>query len=437
MKFLVRRFVFISVITLSFVCSSHLLAQQSAGNEPLAIEYFNARNYEKALPQFVLLINRAPNNAMYNYYYGVCLLKNNRFDTATKEALLNAVVDKTPSNANFYLGNYFHALGNWSEAMDFYKRYKGSSQERRELEYDKYLSLCEKHINPFKIDKGDDKAIFVDSIKSPVVRPDEKYFPIPDSLRTEWFNFQINSQLNYHGISDFRSEAARILFAKAWIATAKNDSIVRNTDILRKAHQETNNVAARIGLVQRIVDAEQQSYQLLRDREKYFEQARVKESGYWEKAGGEAMAKFIAEIADREKIRGERLLGEKKSIEVVAAEPVAQNPGTEEQEEQEVARPAAKENIVFKVQIGSFLNGKLTPAFKAKLAKMSKFRKIDKYTDAKKYEIYTIGNFTNYKDATLLKNQLILEGTKGAFLAAFKNGVRVPVTSVVTEVPKK
>lgn len=379
---------------------------------------------------------------MYNYYYGVCLLKNNRFDTATKEALLNAVVDKTPSNANFYLGNYFHALGNWSEAMDFYKRYKGSNQERRELQYDKYLSLCEKHLNPFKIDKGDDKAIFVDSIKSPVVRPDEKYFPIPDSLRTEWFNFQINSQLNYHGISDFRSEAARILFAKAWIATAKNDSIVRNTDILRKAHQETNNVAARIGLVQRIVDAEQQSYQLLRDREKYFEQARVKESGYWEKAGGEAMAKFIAEIADREKIRGERLLGEKKSVEVVAAEPapqnpVAQSPGTEKQEELEVARPAAKENIVFKVQIGSFLNGKLTPAFKAKLAKMSKFRKIDKYMDAKKYEIYTIGNFTSYKDATLLKNQLILEGTKGAFLAAFKNGVRVPVTSVVTEVPKK
>ena len=68
---------------------------------------------------------------------------------------------------------------------------------------------------------------------------------------------------------------------------------------------------------------------------------------------------------------------------------------------------------------------------------MSKFRKIDKYTDAKKNVIYTVGNFTNYDDASLLKNQLIMEGAKGAFLAAFKNGVRVPVNSVVKKMPGK
>jgi len=68
---------------------------------------------------------------------------------------------------------------------------------------------------------------------------------------------------------------------------------------------------------------------------------------------------------------------------------------------------------------------------------LSKFRKIDKYTDEKHNEIYTIGNFTTYKDATALKNQLIIEGFKGAFLAAFKDGERVPVTSVVKDVPSK
>ena len=156
---------------------------------------------------------------------------------------------------------------------------KGSKQERRELEFDKYLGLCQKRINPFKVDKGDAKTVFVDTIKVPAPQPDDKIFPIPDSLKSKWFNFQINSQLTYHSITDFRSEAARILFAKAWIATGKNDSIVSNTDILRKAHEDTNNVTARIALVQRIVEAEQTSYQLLRDREKYFEQARVKETG--------------------------------------------------------------------------------------------------------------------------------------------------------------
>ena len=435
---------------LYLILPNRSLAQEVFGNEKLAIEYFNEKKYEKALPMFTELINKSPDNPMLNYYYGVTLLKNHHFETATKEALLNAVVDKTPSNANFYLGNYFHALGNWTEALDFYKRYKGSKQERHELDYDKYLDLCLKQINPFKVDKGDAKTIFVDTIKVPAPQPDEKIFPIPDSLKTEWFNFQINSQLTYHSITDFRSEAAKILFAKAWIATGKNDSIVSNTDILRKAHEETNSVNTRLALVQRIVEAEQQSYQLLRDREKYFEQARIKESSYWEKAGADAMANFITEITGREKERGERLLNEKKKAEIISAEvpvtstvlPPATTVGNEpdslkQQVSTPVISPVHNDVIVFKVQIGSFKNGKLTPAFKTRYAMLSKFRKIDKYTDDKNYEIYTIGNFTAYKDATTLKNQLIMEGVKGAFLAAFKNGERVKVSSVVADIPSK
>ncbi|HEY3390486.1 MAG TPA: tetratricopeptide repeat protein [Prolixibacteraceae bacterium] len=432
----------IVISSLYLLFPNPLLSQEIIGNESLAIEYFKEKNYEKALPIFTQLINKSPGNAMYNYYYGVSLLKNNRYETATKEALLNAVVDKTPSDANFYLATYFHALENWSEAIDFYKRYEGSKKEHRELEYDKYFDMCLKRINPFKVDKGDAKNIFVDTIKVPVSLPDEKSFPIPDSLRVEWFNFQINSQLTYHNISDFRSEAAKILFTKAWIATAKNDSIVKNTDVLRKAHEETHNVTTRIALVQRIVNAEQQSYQLLRDRETYFEQARSKEAGYWEKTGAEAMATFINEIAEREKVRAEKLMNEKPKVETPSVEtPVAatvtDNPEPDNKPVIEENTSAKKDNIVYKVQIGSFPNGKLTPAFKTKLAKLSKFRTIDKYTDAKKYVVYTVGNFTDYKDATVLKNQLIMEGVKGAFLAAYKNGVRVPVTSVAKGVSSK
>jgi len=410
------------------------MAQQVVGNESLAIEYFKQKKYDKALPIFTQLINKSPDNAMYNYYYGVSLLKNHKFATATKEALLNAVVDKTPSNANFYLANYFHALENWSEAYDFYKRYKGSSQERKELEYDKYFDMCLKRINPFTIDKGDNKVIFVDTIKTPAPPPDEKNFPIPDSLRTEWFNFQINSQLIYHGIMDFRSEAAKILFTKAWIATGKNDSVVNNTDILRRAHEETHDVTTRIALVQRIVEAEQLSYQLLREREKYFEQARVKEAGYWEKAGYQPMSNFIKEIAQREKTRTERLLTEKKKNEIVnhviENQEVVVEKSESEKQPANNGQVAKQDEIVYKIQIGSFLNGRLTPAFKTMYNKVSKLRKIDKYTDSKKNVVYTIGNFNNYKDATLLRKQLVLEGVKGCFLAAYKNGERVPVTSV-------
>ncbi len=163
------------------------------------------------------------------------------------------------------------------------------------------------------------------------------------------------------------------------------------------------------------------------------------------------MASFIAEITERERVRGERMVLEKKKTEIHPIETVvvpqtsipdslsAGSPSDSLQQTEipKVVPSPQKDVIVFKVQIGSFRDGKLTPAFKARYAKLSKFRKIDKYTDEKKYEIYTIGNFSIYKDATLLKNQLIMEGVKGAFLAAFKNGIRVPVTSVVKELPSK
>ncbi len=442
MKVFYLRVVYVVFSTLFLLCPFVSKSQDVSDNEPVAIEYFKAGNYAKALPIFTVLINKSPDNAMYNYYFGVCLIKNNHFETAAKEALLNAVVDKTPQNCNFYLGNYFQALENWGEAIDFYKRYKGSKQERKELELDKYLDLCMKRINPFKVIKSDEKKIFVDTSNVVIQQPDEKNFPIPDSLKSEWFNFQINDQLTYHSITDFKSPAAKVLFIKGWIATNKNDSIVKNTDLLRKAHEETHNVTARIGLVQRIVDSEQLSYKLLNDREKYFEQVRVKESMYWEKAGAEATLNFAHEIADREKTRNDQILRETKKTEILAATAAAEKVANDTAKPEikpveEKPKPADLDILVYKVQIGSFPNGRLTGAFKVMLAKLSKFRKIEKYTDSKKNEIYTVGNFTDYKDASLLKNQLILEGAKGAFLASYKNGERIPISRAVKKQPGK
>jgi tetratricopeptide (TPR) repeat protein len=435
---------FAASIFLSILSFISLIAQEMRGNESLAIEYFKVGNYEKALPLFTQLFKNSPDNPMYNYYYGVTLLKNNYYETAAKEALLNAIVDNAPSNANFYLGTYFHALGNWGEAMDFYARYKGSSQERKTLEYDKYLALCRNKINPFIVNPDKEKNVFIDTIKTPAPQPDQKNFPIPDALRSEWFNFQVNSQLTYHKIDDFKSEAAKILFTKAWLASGRNDSIVATTDLLRKAHEATNDVTTRIALVSRIVDAEQQSYQLLRDRDKYFEQARVKESTFWENAGGNAVAEFVNENAKRERahdslITADKLNAEKKE-EAAQAAAITAEAATVPQEVQvkkEQPVPAVAQNVIFKIQIGSFQNGKVTPAFKTLYNKISKFRKIDDYVDTKKYKIFTIGNFVNYTDATTLKNQLILEGMKGAFVVAYKDGKKIPVTDVIKKQPVK
>ena len=442
-----KGFCFCSYSLILFLSFTSLSGQEMAVNESVAIDYFKEGNYEKALPLFYRLFKNSPDNGMYNYYYGVSLLKNNHYETATKEALLNAVVDNAPSNVNFYLGNYFQALGNWQEALDFYDRYKGSSQERKTLEFDRYVSLCHNKINPFAANAGDEQRVFIDTIKTKIPQPDEKNFPIPAALKSEWFVFQVNSQLTYHRIEDFKSEAAKILFTKAWLASGRNDSIVAATDALRKAHDATHDVATRLTLVQQIVDAEQQSYQLVLYRDKFFEQARVKESASWEKAGEIAVLEYMNENEKREKAhdslinvekqKSDKIIEEKSSAK--AAEAAAAKARVVEEAEKivkEKEKTTPKENIVFKVQIGSFLNGRLTPAFKSLYAKLSKLRKIDEYVDPKKYKIYTLGNFVSYVDATTLKNQLLLEGVKGAFVVAYKNGEKIPVTDIVKIKPE-
>ena len=441
-----KKFLFsipILAATSLLICSFQLsFGQQTLGKETLGIDYFQQGNFEKALPVFAKLAQSYPDNAMYNYYYGVCLIKNNIFETAAKEALLNSVVDKTPVNANFYLANYFHALENWQEAKDFYDRYEkvGSKQEKRALKFDYYVDLCKQKNNPFTLAKATDTALFGDTLLKPPPKIDEKNFPIPEALKKAWFNFQVNGILAYHSIDDFRSEASKILFTKAWICTGKNDSLVALTDSLRKVHDSITRVDTRLGMVQQIVDCEQKSYQMMRDREKFLDQSRVKESAYWEREGDKAATAYNATILERENnLNQDRINEEKLRVktqetvvipipevkrDTVASQPVA--PPVEVSE-----KSAEVEEQVYRVQIGSFKNGVLSPSFKTLYAKISKLRKVDKFTDAKKNVVYTIGNFARSADALKMKDQLVQEGMKSAKVVSFnKGGEKVAKTAL-------
>ncbi len=428
-----------------FLSIQHSFGQQTVGKETLGIEYFQQENFEKALPVFAKLAQSYPDNAMYNYYYGVCLIKNNIFETAAKESLLNAVVDKTPVNANFYLGNYFHALEDWQEAKDFYDRYDkaGSKQEKKSLRFDYYVSLCEQKKNPFTPKESTDPALFGDTLVKPPPKIDEKIFSIPDALKDSWFNFQVNEILAYHSIEDFKSEASKILFTKAWMCTGQNDSILVLTDSLRKQHERIARVDTRLGLVQQIVDCEQKSYKLMRDREKFLDQSRVKESAYWEKAGTKAAMDYKAAILEREK-----KLNEAKKLAEKPAEPMpdpaVQKDTVRTESEQSLLTPdvtettsTSNDNVVYKVQIGSFRNGVMTSAFKLSYAKISKLRKVDKQTDDKKYVIYTVGSFTRLADATKMKEQLIREGMKGSVVVTYDKTTGKPAKAVPVAAAKK
>lgn len=407
--------------------------QQTIGKETLAIDYFNQGNYEKALPIFAKLAQSYPDHAMYNYYYGVSLIKNNIFETAAKEALLNSVVDKTPANANFYLATYFHALSEWQEAKDFYDRYAkvGSKQEKKSLRFDYYVDLCDKKNNPFTPKKSADPALFGDTLLKPPPKIDEKNYPIPEALKSAWFNFQVNEFLAYHSIEDFRSEASKILFTKAWICTGKNDSLLSLTDSLRKTHDNIARVDTRLGIVQQIVDCEQKSYQMMKDREKFLEQSRAKESAYWEREGKTACVAHNDAILEREK----RLAENRKKAEVaseaallteVKQDSVVTNEVKTVEGDANSAVQSPAEILVYKVKIGAFKNGVLTSTFRTSFAKVSKLRKIDKYTDEKKFVVYTVGNFSNPADAAKMKEQLIREGMKSSVVVTYDKATGKP-----------
>ncbi len=416
---------FLLLFTLLLFLFDPIFGQQTVGKETLAIDYFQQGNFEKALPIFAKLAQSYPDNAMYNYYYGVSLIKNNIFETAAKEALLNSVVDKTPANANFYLGNYFHALAQWQEAMDFYDRYEkvGTRQEKKSLRFDYYVELCKQKVNPFNSIKTTN-SLFGDTILKPPPKIDENNFPVPEALKKSWFNFQVNELLAYHSIDDFKSEASKILFTRAWMCTGKNDSIIALTDSLRKEHERISRVDTRLGLVQQIVDCEQKSYQLMRDREKFLEQSRAKESAFWEKEGEKGAIAYNNIIQERENKLNERKKKEERAIEK-APEPEVTKDSVIIASER-IINPVITSvkkfipvELVYKIQIGSFKNGVMTSSFKQAYTKISKLRKIDKFDNEKKYVFYTVGNFSNESDASKMKDQLIREGMKNAIVVPF------------------
>ena len=221
------------------------------------------------------------------------------------------------------------------------------------------------------------------------------------------------------------------------MCTGKNDSIVALTDSLRREHDRIARVDTRLGIVQQIVDCEQKSYQLMRERERLLEQSRVKESAFWDKEGKKAAISYNTSLQEKENRQSEnRKTAEKIKEPAPVPEIIKDSVLTSDTKRIPAAinvtpKTATAENLVFKVQVGAFKNGMITPIFKKAYAKVSKLRKIDKYTDPRKYVVYTVGGFTHYTDASKMKDQLIHEGMKGSFVVAYLNGAKIPVTQAL------
>lgn len=87
---------------------------------------------------------------------------------------------------------------------------------------------------------------------------------------------------------------------------------------------------------------------------------------------------------------------------------------------------AASTGITYRIQIGAY--SRTPPDWVQRLfKKLSVIRRIDQYTDDNGVTVYTVGELKSYQDALQMQSQVRTEGVSDAFIAAYKDGERIPL----------
>lgn len=106
------------------------------------------------------------------------------------------------------------------------------------------------------------------------------------------------------------------------------------------------------------------------------------------------------------------------------AELAAARQKLKEKKAQKKASPDFEKGLVFKVQIGAFLNRDLTQYGESQ-------ENFDAETDEKGIHKYTIGTFRDYWEADKFKKYLRAMGVKDAWIISYQDGNRVPIKEVL------
>ncbi len=86
----------------------------------------------------------------------------------------------------------------------------------------------------------------------------------------------------------------------------------------------------------------------------------------------------------------------------------------------------------FSIQIGAFNQSTISELFNQNTVDL----KVE--NDASGFKKYMLGGYTTYEDASAARKKVLKMGAKGAWIVAYKNGSRVPMTDVrTTPIPEE
>lgn len=131
------------------VTANGMKAQSKYGSEEelkeAALQFFEDKNFEEALPLYSQLLSLYPKDANYNYRYGSSLL----MAGSDREKALNYIqyaISKggIEAKAYFYLGKAHHLNYDFSNAIKFYNRFQNlaSSSIINEYDVDHQIEMC-------------------------------------------------------------------------------------------------------------------------------------------------------------------------------------------------------------------------------------------------------------------------------------------------------
>ena len=254
----------------------------------------------------------------------------------------------------------------------------------------------------------------INNSKQGASQPD--VFVIPENMRKETINFQVNSEICYLNFSHFVKSESKKIFFNTCLKEKEVSRLSAQTDSLRKSYANSSN-GQKEKISALILKAEEQINSLNEEIPVLYEKARAEENQYWQSVPHNDVIKF------QEKIKFYR-----DSIQQIAALSNKQMPPDTivyyRTEKKTVANTEPASAIIYKIQVGAF-KGKMSDTAARSIKKLSVLRKVESYKDEKGVTIYTTGSLKSYQEALTLQGQVKLEGIKNASIAAYNNGKRI------------
>jgi len=394
-----------------------------------AIILFDNGNFAGAEPLFRKILDERPDDFMVNYFYGACRTENGHYSDQDLSYLLKASKEVTPLDIDYYFAIQYHANNQWERALGHYKLYKAvaSVNDQEKVNLSLKMEQCSNKSNPFKpaenITEFEEnvpvaESVLVDTTISETVEKNTSEIEADEAI-----NFNINSQIAYLFVSNFKTAEGEIYFKEANSKQKKLDETVILTEKLREKYKTSKSWSEKDSIGKQILELESQTYELRNVVKQLFLKAKTVESGYWQNATPQETESFIRKLNAAEmEIRDSN-----------AAQVTTVNESSEWlippviQDEKPMVRPASKpksSGITYKIQIGAYSRG-IPNNMKSVFSKISVIRKVENYTDEKGVVVYTTGNLISYEDAVIMQKQVQQEGIKDAIIAAYLNGKRI------------